>query len=116
MAEGLLRSRGGGSFQSFSAGTNPRNLNPLATQVMNEIGIDISSQFSKDVSFFRAEKFDWVITVCDRARESCPVFFGSNTTHWSCPDPQDMESFRKVRDELSRRIDSFLRDHSDPRS
>jgi protein-tyrosine-phosphatase len=116
MAEGLLRSRSGGVFQSFSAGTSPKGLNPLATQVMQEIGIDIRDQQSKDLTKFLGEKFDWVITVCDRAKESCPAFFGSHSTHWSLPDPEDVDSFRKVRDELSRRIDYFLKYHSDLRS
>jgi arsenate reductase len=116
MAEGLLRSRNGGAFQSYSAGIQPKELNPLAAQVMAEIGIDISDQHSKNLSQFRDEKFDWVITVCDHARETCPFFPGSNSTHWSLPDPHDLESFRRVRDELSRRIDHFLRYHYHPRS
>jgi protein-tyrosine-phosphatase len=88
----------------------------MATQVMQEIGIDIASQQSKDLSRFSGEKFDWVITVCDRAKESCPAFFGAHSTHWSLPDPDDLDSFRRVRDELSRRIDYFLKNHSDFRS
>jgi protein-tyrosine-phosphatase len=83
---------------------------------MQEIGIDIRDQQSKDLTKFLGQKFDWVITVCDRAKESCPAFFGSHSTHWSLPDPEDVDSFRRVRDELSRRIDYFLKYHSDLRS
>lgn len=108
MAEGLLRERGGGQLEVESAGTNPKGVNPLSVQVMKEIGIDISAHQSKDVSVFVNQKFDWVITVCDRAKESCPVFPGAHTLHWSTPDPEDLESFRNVRDELVARIDSFL--------
>lgn len=116
MAEALLRSRNGGAFQSYSAGTSPKGLNPIASEVMSEIGIDISHQKSKNLSEYKEETFDWVITLCDDAAESCPIFPGSHSTHWSLPDPQDLNSFRKVRDELSRRIDHFLRYHFYPRS
>ncbi len=108
MAEGLLRERSHGQLEVDSAGTNPKGVNPLSVQVMKEIAIDISAQQSKDVSIFWNKKFDWVITVCDRAKENCPVFPGARVLHWSTPDPEDLESFRNVRDQLAARIDSFL--------
>lgn len=112
MAEGLLRERTHGELEVYSAGTNPKGVNPLSVQVMKEIGIDISAQQSKDVSVFLNQKFDWVITVCDRAKESCPVFPGTQTLHWSTPDPEDLETFRNVRDQLVARIESFLATNS----
>ena len=96
-------------MDAFSAGTKPKELNPVAVEVMKEIGIDISSQVSKDVSQFDGQKFDVVLTVCDNARESCPVFPGAKAIHWNIEDPEALESFRKVRDELNRRIDDFVR-------
>jgi protein-tyrosine-phosphatase len=108
MAEALLRMMSDGHIQAFSAGTHPKGLNDLSIQVMKEIGIDISRQISKDVSIYKDEKFDRVITVCDRARESCPVFPGAEMLHWNIEDPTDLESFRNVRDEISERINSLL--------
>ena len=108
MAEGLLRHHGGKRLQAFSAGTQPKGLNPLAVQVMKEWGIDISGQRSKDVSVFTGQKFDWVITVCDRAKEACPVFPGARTIHWDIPDPGDLPAFRDARDLLNSRIQEFL--------
>jgi len=111
IAEGLFRSRSGDKIEAFSAGTQPKGLNPLAVQVMREIGIDISAHQSKDVTLFAREKFDVVITVCDHAKESCPVFPGARMIHWSTPDPEGLDSFRKVRDELNQRIEQFLREN-----
>lgn len=108
IAEGILRERGGGQVQSLSAGTAPKGLNPMAVQVMKEIGIDISHQRSKDVRELLKQPFDWVITVCDRAREQCPIFPGSRIQHWDIPDPEDLQAFRMVRDDLANRIDEFL--------
>lgn len=111
IAEGLFRRKAGDRFQVFSAGTKAKGLNPLAVEVMKEAGIDISSQTSKDVSIFEGQRFDFVITVCDNAKESCPVFPGANKIHWSTHDPRDLTEFRIARDELSKRIDTFLQDH-----
>jgi arsenate reductase len=108
MAEGILRSRSDGTIEVFSAGTNPKGLNPLAVRTMAEIGIDISGHWSKDVREFETQHFDVVITVCHNARESCPVFPASQTIHWNIPDPVDLDAFRKVRDDLVRRVDVFL--------
>lgn len=74
MAEGLLRTMAGDHFEVFSAGTRPLGLNPLAVQVMREIGVDISHHRSKSVDEFAGQQFDYIITVCDNAREFCPVF------------------------------------------
>jgi arsenate reductase (thioredoxin) len=109
MAEGFFRVKAGDSIEVFSAGTNPKAVNPVAVEAMKEIGIDISTHVSKDVSQFEGQKFDLVLTVCDNARESCPVFPGARTIHWSIQDPEGLDSFRKVRDELNNRIDGFLK-------
>lgn len=108
MAEGLLRHHGGRQVSVHSAGTRPKGLNPLAVQVMSEIGIDISHQSSKNVSDFAGHKFDWVITVCDQAKEECPVFPGSRMLHWTTQDPEDLGEFRSARDALNSRIKDFL--------
>jgi arsenate reductase len=117
IAEGLLRHFGNGRYEVFSAGTKPGGLNPLAIEVMREMGIDISKQRSKSVAEFAAETFDTVITVCDSAAEQCPVFPGApQRVHWSLPDPagvtgtdeEKLRAFRAVRDELQGRIRSFV--------
>ncbi|MGQ9864659.1 MAG: arsenate reductase ArsC [Bacteroidia bacterium] len=118
MAEGLLRHMAQGKVEVFSAGTHPAGyVHPLAIEVMREIGIDISHQRSKNVSEFLGQAFDYVITVCDGARETCPYFPGQGTTlHQSFEDPaqavgtheEKMHAFRKVRDELSSFLQNFL--------
>jgi arsenate reductase len=114
MAEGLLREKAGDRFEVFSAGTYPKGLHARSVEVMNEVGIDISQQKSKDVSVYANDKFDYVITVCDRAKQQCPVFPGAEPTHWGFDDPADappdrqLETFRRVRDEINRRLDLFL--------
>jgi arsenate reductase len=117
MAEGLLRHLGGTRYEVFSAGTKPVGVNPLAIEVMREKGIDISKQRSKSVAEFTGQKFATVVTVCDKAAEECPIFPGApRRPHWSLPDPaavsgtreEKLGAFRKVRDELERRIQSFV--------
>jgi arsenate reductase len=108
IAEGLFRSKAAGSIDVFSAGTKPKGLNPRAVEVMKEIGLDISGHQSKDVSQFSQQQFDVVITVCDNAKESCPVFPGAKTIHWSIKDPEDLVSFREIRNELDERIQNYL--------
>lgn len=108
MAEGLFRAKAPDLVDVYSAGTKPKALNPLAIQVMKELNIDISDHESKDVSIYEGQAFDLVITVCDNAKESCPVFPGAKTIHWSTPDPEDLESFRTVRNGLAQRIDELL--------
>jgi arsenate reductase len=107
MAEGLLRSMAGDDLEVFSAGTRPVSLNPNAVTAMAEIGIDISGHRSKSVDEFRDQQFDFVITVCDSAREACPVFPGhASQIHQDFEDPaaapadRQPSIFRKVRDEL----------------
>jgi arsenate reductase len=113
MAEALLRQLGGADFEVFSAGTDPKGLNPLAVEVMRETGIDIASQQSKSLQQFLDRHFDYVITVCDRARDNCPTFPGDNERiHWGFDDPaaatgpreQQLAVFRRVRNELSERL------------
>ena len=110
MAEGLLRHDAGRHFDVESAGTNVNSVRPEAIAVMNELGIDISGQRSKNVGEFEGQRFDYVITVCDNARETCPVFFGTaEKLHRSFEDPPAplvgteetrLTIFRRVRDEL----------------
>jgi arsenate reductase len=116
MAEGLLRHDVGNVCEVFSAGTKPSQVRPEAIAVMREVGIDISGHRSKSVEEFAGQDFDYVITVCDNARESCPVFPAkTKRIHWSVEDPaaaQDSEqerltAFRRVRDELRARLQAF---------
>ena len=109
MAEGLLRHDAGERFDVESAGTKPSIVRPEAIAAMDELGIDISGHRSKSVEEFDGQKFDYVITVCDSARESCPVFFGgAKRLHHSFDDPAALDGseeerlnlFRRVRDEL----------------
>lgn len=117
MAEGLFRHAGGDTFEVFSAGTQPSFVRPEAIAVMNEIGIDISSHRSKSVDEFRGQQLDSVITVCDHANESCPVFpAATQRLHWPFEDPAAVQgseverqaAFRKVRDQIQARIAKFL--------
>jgi arsenate reductase len=119
MAEGTLRQLAGDRFEPASAGTSPTQINPNAVRVMAEIGIDISEQRSKSVVEMMGELFDYVVTVCDNAREACPVFPGGATKlHWSFDDPASaegseedrLEVFRRVRDEVVSRIREFVVD------
>ena len=114
MAEGLLRHDAGERFTVESAGTKPSTVRPEAKAVMKEVGIDITSHRSKHVDEFAGQDFDYVLTVCDNAKESCPVFFGKAARlHHSFNDPAALEGseetrlgeFRRVRDELR----SYLR-------
>jgi arsenate reductase len=113
MAEGLLRTMGGSRFEAFSAGTEATFIRPLAIEAMQELGIDISGQRSKVLTEYLQESFDYVITVCDQANESCPVFPGAkNRLHWSFPDPSKATGFyqdqlavyREVRDAIAAHI------------
>jgi arsenate reductase len=109
MAEGLLRHDAGERFEVKSAGTKPSSVRPEAIAAMDELGIDISGHRSKSVKEFEGQKLDYVITVCDSARESCPVFFGgAERLHHDFEDPAALTGseehrlnlFRRVRDEL----------------
>jgi arsenate reductase len=117
MAEGLLRHEGGDRFEVFSAGTKPSVVRPEAIAVMNEIGIDISDHRSKSVDEFIGQPLDVVITVCDNARESCPVFPGATKRlHWPFEDPAATQgseeerkaAFRRIRDRIHGRIMVFV--------
>ncbi len=117
MAEGLLRELGKGKFEVESAGVAPSSVRPEAVEAIGEIGIDISSHRSKSVDEFVGQQFDYIITVCDNAKETCPVFPGQATRiHQSFEDPppettNDYESrlkiFRRVRDEISEWLKKF---------
>lgn len=118
IAEALLRSRGRGEFEVESAGTEATLVRPHALTVLREIGIDASAQTSKTLHQFLEEPFDYVITVCDAANDSCPTFpNGGQREHWSLPDPskvggsdeRQLEAYRDVRDDLEIRIMELIR-------
>ena len=117
MAEGFINLYLKDKYQAFSAGTNPAKVNPYAVKVMAETGIDISKNISKHADVFKNEVFDIVITVCDNAKESCPVYFGKAVKyHWPFPDPAEatgteeevLKVFRGVRDAISEKIKKEL--------
>ncbi len=117
MAEGLLREYAGDQIEVFSAGTEPGGVNPLAVRAMQEIGIDISGARSKSLDEYVDQHFDYVITVCDRANETCPLFPGDpERIHWSFPDPSAVEgdearrlrAFVEVRTQLALRLRTWL--------
>ncbi|MFP4081983.1 MAG: arsenate reductase ArsC [Candidatus Aminicenantes bacterium] len=118
MAEGILKKLYGNRYEVYSAGTQPSSVNPLAIKVMKEIGIDISTQHSKNVGEFLERKFDYVVTVCDRAKEGCPFFPGAkHSIHKGFQDPSAVRGteqeklivFRKVRDEIRNWIEESLK-------
>ncbi|MFA4980936.1 MAG: arsenate reductase ArsC [Candidatus Omnitrophota bacterium] len=118
MAEGFLRSLAGDKFEVFSAGVKPTQVNPLAIKVMAEAGIDISKHRSKSAMEFIGQQFDYVITVCDNARQTCPIFPGKyEKIHWDLEDPAEAQGseeermvvFRKIRDEIKKRIEEWNR-------
>lgn len=103
MAEGFLRHYGNDYFEVFSAGSKPSSVNPTAIEVMREAGIDISGHRSKHAQEFLGQAIDYVITVCDNAKETCPVFPGVKTLHWPFPDPpHDREITPAVKAEFCR--------------
>lgn len=117
MAEGLLRHLAGERMDVWSAGSRPSVVNPLAVAAMRERGIDISGQRSKHLDEFRSQPFDEVITVCDNAAETCPIFPGpARRIHWSFPDPAAaegdeaarLEAFRQVRDAIEARLREWV--------
>ena len=122
MAEGLLRSIAGDRFDVESAGVDPSSVRPEAIKVMREIGIDISNQASKSVKRFVEERFDFVITVCDNAKESCPIFPNAiEKIHKSFEDPpvpgaatpdETLAIFRRVRDEILDNLVEFAKNNS----
>jgi arsenate reductase len=117
MAEALLRRHGGDRFDVVSAGVQPRGVHPMTIAALAKVGIDISDARSKSVGEFLGQRFDYVITVCDRARATCPVFpGGSETLHWGLDDPVEVEGSEAVRQaafdrallEASARINAFI--------
>jgi arsenate reductase len=116
MAEGLLRRMAGEDFEVLSAGTKPVGLHPNAVAAMSEAGIDISNHRSKSVDEFAGQQFDYVITVCDNAREACPIFPGEGQRlHQSFEDPaaapadHQLAAFRNVRDQIAAWLGQFVR-------
>ena len=117
IAEALLEHFGGADFAVDSAGTDPKGVNPFSVAVLAEVGIDWSAATSKALESFLGQPFDYVITVCDRARQACPVFPGSgNSLHWGLEDPAEVEgsddeklaAFRRTRQELTQRLRPFI--------
>ena len=117
MAEGLINHDLGDRFQAFSAGTEATRVNPLASQVLAELGIDISSHRSKTLDEFAGEQFDYVITLCGSANEQCPLFVGGvERIHIGFDDPsrlpgtpeEVLPEFRRVRDEIRHKLTDFL--------
>ncbi len=117
MAEGMLRAWGDDIFEANSAGTEAAGVRPEAVEVMAEVGIDISGHRSKTLDEFRGQSFDWLITVCDRARTACANVPGvANPAHWGIEDPSLAEggeearlaAFRRVRDDISQRMHMFI--------
>lgn len=117
MAEGWLRHLAGNRFIALSAGTHPVGLNPRAVSAMAEAGIDISQQRSKHVNDVLVPHPEYVVTVCDRAKETCPAIHGGAATlHWSFDDPAEAQGpdddcakvFRRVRDEIAKKIIDWL--------
>lgn len=122
MAEGILRTLYGDRYEAYSAGTQPTKVNPYAIKVMSEIGIDISNHRSKSVEEFRGKEFDYVVTVCDNAKEACPFFPGGKTyLHKGFKDPSEFKGneneivaeFQRVRDEIKRWIEETFGEKCD---
>ena len=118
IAEGLLRNLASDHYEIFSAGSHPSKVHSMSIVVMEEIGVDISDHTSDPISNYLNKKIDTVITVCDNAKQDCPIFPGKvEKIHWSIEDPfkgwsfdsKDLGNFRKAREELKERIDDFLK-------
>jgi arsenate reductase len=125
MAEGFLRVYAGDKFEAHSAGTKPSVVNPMAIEVMRDLGIDISGQRSKSAADYVGTHFEYVITVCDNAKEQCPIFPGPCVReHWPFDDPADavgsrdekLAVFRRVRDEIAEKVKEFVRERVDERT
>ena len=118
MAEGMLRHLAGDRFDVFSAGIEPTEVHPIAIKAMEEMEIDISGQRAKSAMEFLDQEFDYVITVCDRAKQTCPVFPGKyEKIHWDMKDPdsvtssgtEKLEAFRKARNQIQANITMFVK-------
>lgn len=117
IAEGLLKHHGKDDFEVYSAGSEPHGINPLAIQVMDECHIDIRQQQSVHLNEYLGQEFDFIITVCDRANDTCPTFpHDPERIHWSFPDPtavedrgeERLQAFRRTRNEMQQRIQGFI--------
>jgi arsenate reductase len=117
MAEAVLAKLGGADFAAFSAGTEPKGVHPLTIRVLAEVGIDWAGARSKSVREYLGGSFDHVITVCDAAREACPVVPGARTAHhWGFDDPaaaggteeEQLAVFRRVLGEITDRVRQFI--------
>jgi arsenate reductase (thioredoxin) len=117
MAEALLRTRGGPAFEVHSAGTEPRGINPVTLSTLHQAGIDASWARSKSVDEYLGQQFDYVVTVCDQARQVCPVFPGVHQSlHWGYEDPalatgseeERLAVFRRVFIQIGERINQFI--------
>lgn len=117
MAEALLRAKGGDRFEVHSAGTEPKGINPLTLRTLADAGIDASWARSTSVTEYLGQQFDYVITVCDQARQACPVFPGVHESlHWGYEDPAEatgteaerLAVFRRVLIQLGERISQFI--------
>jgi len=118
MAEGLINHDFKGRIEAFSAGTEPKDLNPKAVQVMAELGVDISQNSSDHISKYEDQTFDFVITLCGDANEKCPIFFGGvKRVHMGFDDPpkaigsneEVLSVYRRVRDEIRQQVGAYLR-------
>lgn len=119
MGEGIFRHEGGGRYEVESAGTKPGHVRPEAIAALQEIGIDISGHRSKSVDEFAGQAFHYVVSVCDNARDVCPVFpAGTERVHWSLEDPlpegvgtdqERLADFRRIRDQITERVKAFYR-------
>jgi len=117
LAEAMLRQHGGSAFDVHSAGTHPSTVNPLTLEVLDEVGLEHAWARSKSVDEFRGQSFDYVITVCDQARQACPVFPGGGSSlHWGYEDPaatvgtaeERLAVFRSVMTQLGERVQLFI--------
>ncbi|MBU2541639.1 MAG: arsenate reductase ArsC [Candidatus Omnitrophica bacterium] len=117
IAEGFLRARAADRFEVSSAGLRPAYIHALTIKVMQEAGVDISGQYSKSIKEFLKQSFDYVITVCDNAKQVCPVFQGKHKKiHWSIEDPvfvgrtgkERLSAFRNTRDIIKERVEQFI--------
>ena len=118
MAAGIVQHDFSGRIETFSAGTNPKEVSRLAVMVLDEIGIDISSETSDHLDKYKDMNFDYVITLCDDANENCPVYFGgvkrlhmgfSDPPHTNDPTPENLEKFREVRDAIRYKMKNFFK-------
>jgi arsenate reductase (thioredoxin) len=124
MAEAFLRKYGGDEFEAYSAGTEPKGINPNTERVMEEVGISLSGQYSKHVREYMGRiHFGYLITLCDEAEERCPTVFPGvgQRLHWSFEDPsafvgsgdEKLAKFREVRDQIEPHIKTWLAEEQD---